>query len=268
MKVFIAGCGWLGCQLAVILRDAGYRVYGSRRTDSGLNQLPEGITPVLLDLSSDLVDAHLEKILHNAIVICSIPPGRQPATDYLKTLSQLASLTSQAGSLGLIHLSSSGIYQGIDGDVDESVLLKTDQPRVALLQSAENILKQSVVPCLTLRLGGLFGPGRGPGHFVAGKTLPNRHGAVNMVHATDVCRALLQILGRGHLLPATYNLCSPQYLNRQNFYQRACELVNSTVNFSDEPMTSHRVLSDRFMTSYAFSFSFANAIDGLSYCNL
>lgn len=267
MKVFIVGCGWLGCQLAVVLRDAGYQVYGSRRTESGLKQLPEGTTPVLLDLSSELVAANLEAILHNAIVICSIPPGRQPATDYLKSLQQLASLTSQAGSLGLVHLSSSGIYQGIDGDVDESVALNTDQPRVSLLQMAEYTLKQSAIPCVTLRLGGLFGPGRVPGHFVAGKTLPNPDGAINMVHAADVCRAVQTILETGYFQSSTFNLCCPQRQSRKSFYLAACERVNTVVHFSNEPMTSHRVRSERFTTTFAFDFRFADAIKGLSYCN-
>lgn len=268
MKVFIAGCGWLGSQLAAMLRDHGYQVYGSRRTKQGLSQLPSGIFPLLLDLSSGEPASDIEPLLHNATIICAIPPGRQPATDYLRALQRLLSLAERAGCAGIIHLSSSGIYQGANGDVDESVSLNTDLPRVAVLKGAEDILKQSAAPCLMMRLGGLFGPGRIPGHFVAGKTLPNPHGAVNMVHATDVCRAILQILATGPFLSATYNLCSPQYQNRHSFYQAACELTKTTVNFSDEPMTSHRVLSDRFMTSYAFSFRFANAIDGLSFCNL
>ena len=46
-SVMIAGCGDVGGRLAVRLHDAGWQVYGMRRT---VSELPEGALPVAGDL--------------------------------------------------------------------------------------------------------------------------------------------------------------------------------------------------------------------------
>lgn len=68
-----------------------------------------------------------------------------------------------------------------------------------------------------LRLAGLVGPGRHPGRFFAGKTAPDGHHGVNLVHLDDVVSAislLLQAPKGGHI----YNICAPMHPARNVFY--------------------------------------------------
>ena len=269
MKIVIVGCGWLGMQLAEVLCAAGYQVYATRRSAQRLNELPDGVTPVLLDLSHLGVAPQVLTALAQAVVVCAIPPGLRSGDggQYLQALQQLAVLMQRAGSQAVIHFSSSGIYQGLSGEVDETVALRTDLARVAALHAGEAILKAAMPACVTLRLSGLFGPGRAPGRFVAGKVLSGAGQPVNMLHAADACRAVLRLLDKQPLPLATYNLCSPLKVTREQFYQRAGAIANIPIRFSDEELMSHSVSAKRFMSDFAFQYRFANPIDGLTYCN-
>lgn len=269
MKIVIIGCGWLGTQLAEVLCAAGCQVYATRRSVERLTLLPNGVTPLLLDLGHSTITPAVSNALAQAVVVCAIPPGLRSGDgrNYLQALEQLAGFMRTAGSQGVIHFSSSGIYQGLSADVDEKVMLNTELPRVATLLAGEQILSAALPLCVTLRLSGLFGPGREPGRFVAGKTLSGAGNPVNMLHAYDACRAVLQLLKQQPMRSAVYNLCSPLKVSRQQFYQRACDIANTDVSFSDEMLISHRVNPQRFIADFAFQYRFANAIDGLTYCN-
>jgi nucleoside-diphosphate-sugar epimerase len=187
---------------------------------------------------------------------------------YGAALTQLAQLMQSAGSLGVVHFSSSGIYQGLAADVDETVVLRHEIDRVATLAQGEAILQQALPLCITLRLAGLMGPGRHPGRFVAGKTLPNPDGLINMLHADDACRAVQHLLSCNALHSAIYNLSCPLAVTRRQFYQAASEALQTAVSFSDDIVISHRAVPLRFMQHFAFQYRFENAIDALSYCYL
>lgn len=269
MKIVIVGCGWLGLQLAKVLCDAGHQVLASRRNVQGLARLPHGVKPLLLDLPATNIAADAVSALHKAIVVCAIPPAlrRSGAGSYVEALTQLAQLLQSAGSLGVVHFSSSGIYQGLSADVDESSLLRRESDRVATLAEGEAILQRALPLCITLRLAGLMGPGRHPGRFVAGKTLANPDGLINMLHADDACRAVLRLLSGEHLQSAIYNLSCPQAVTRRQFYQAASKAVQTEVSFSDDTVISHRAVPLRFMQQFAFQYRFTNAIEALTYCD-
>ena len=269
MKVVIVGCGWLGAQLAIVLRDAGHQVFASRRQQQALADITQGVSPVLLDLSTAQVLPEVYTALHQAIVICAIPPGGRSGgtSQYQAVLTQLSLLMQQAGSRGVIHFSSSGIYQGLSGDVDEQASLQLDIERVAVLAQGEAILQRALPLCITLRLAGLMGPGRHPGRFVIGKTLANPEGLINMLHAQDACAAVLRLLSEDQLQSAVYNLCSPDGVTRREFYQTAAKALGAALNFSDDSMISHRALAQRFIQRFAFQYRFASPLAALTYCD-
>ena len=51
-RCLVAGCGYVGTALAVLLRDAGHGVFGLKRRPEGL---PEGVTPLAADLAELVV---------------------------------------------------------------------------------------------------------------------------------------------------------------------------------------------------------------------
>ncbi|PKM19024.1 MAG: epimerase [Gammaproteobacteria bacterium HGW-Gammaproteobacteria-15] len=267
MKVVIIGCGWLGQQLAADLTAQGYQVYASRRSSSALLYLPAGATGFVLDLNAPADQPTVTPILHDAIIICAITPGRdQRQQHYITALQQLAELAMLAGSRQLIHFSSTGIYQGLQGEVDEAAPLHLTEPRVSLLWQGEQALQQ-FQPTLILRLAGLMGPGRHPGCFTAGKTLPDAIAPINMVHSADIIAAVKLLLD---VTPCggVFNLSCPLTILRQDFYQQAAVSAGKApAIFADDSSKGRKVNADKFIRQFNFSYRFAAASDALAYCS-
>jgi nucleoside-diphosphate-sugar epimerase len=266
MKVVVIGCGWLGLQLAAELVAAGHQVYASRRSAQALATLPAGITGFVLDLNITADKQQSLPYLHDACVICAISPGATSQSNYIEALQQLAVLASAAGSRQIIHFSSTGIYQGLSGEVDETAKLITAQPRVRLLLQGEQVLG-CFRPTLTLRLAGLMGPGRHPGHFAAGRQLPDANGAVNMVHVADIIAAVIRLLS---MLPCygVYNLSCPGDVKRQDFYQQAAQSAKTVAaSFTAEAGTGRKVKADSFIRQFNFQYRFKFATAALLYCH-
>ncbi len=272
MKVVIVGCGWLGKLVATELfslsamSGQSITIYGSARSTERLLLLPETIKPLMLDLSGDIkINDNLFSFFSNAIVIVAIPPGKAEGNNYLQSLSRLSGLMQQTAGVGCIHFSSTGVYQGLEGDTDETALPDLTQERVKLLVSGEQLLQQ-VPDCITLRLAGLMGPGRYPGRFIQGKVLPAPYQPVNMIHATDIGRAVWQILQRP-FAANLYNLCCPQLTERQAFYNTACRLAGLPAPvFADDNVAGRRVIAAKFCSDYIFSYRYPSASDALSDC--
>lgn len=272
-KIIIVGCGWLGQQVAPELTAAGWQVFGSRRSAAAAQSLTTPINGVVLPLHSTELSPALQALFRDAWVICTIPPGGRAAggstTDYLLVLKTLALLCQQAGIKGGIHISSTGVYQGLAGEVDETAVLKQEHPRVALLAAGEQLLRASG-PWLTLRLSGLMGPGRHPGRFVQGKTLSGAAYPVNMVHSADVAQALLAIIGNWPLPSHCYNLSSPEWVTKQDFYQAACAQLGTSppVSFTTEaPEPARQVLANAICRDTGFRYQFAEAWQALQACS-
>lgn len=266
MKVVVVGCGWLGGQLAQQLADDGYQVAASRRTAGALTNLPANVSPLLLDLTGTADITQLQPLFYDATVICAVAPGRRSGiSQYAEALQQLARLATAAGSRQLIHFSSSGIYQGLSGVVDEATPLLKDDARVSLLLQGEQALQQ-FAPTLTLRLAGLMGPGRHPGRFVAGKQLADADGPVNMVHAWDVIAAVKQVMAQSPC-QGVYNLSCPATETRRAFYQiAALDTALAPASFSDGK-TARKVAAGKFMQQFSFQYQFIRASTALAHCD-
>lgn len=268
MKIVIVGYGWLGRQLALPLAMDGHQLYVTRRSTDVLANLPTTISGLVLNLlQPDLAqDQQLLALFHDALVLCAIPPGRsEPDNAYQISLQSLYQLMVQAHSRAVIHCSSTGIYQGNIGEVDEYSELLLHHPRVHLLNAGERALKQ-FPQCITLRLAGLMGPGRHPGHSVAGKTLSDPTGTVNMVHALDILAAVKAVIADNSWSSAVYNLSCPAQITREEFYMRAAELAQTEVTFIRDATQSRHVVAEKFGRQFDFQYRFLSALDALNYC--
>ena len=268
MKIIIVGCGWLGQQLAPALSAAGYSLTATRRTAVACDTLSPAVDCQVLDLSQPVeMSTQLKQLFAGAVVICAIAPGRQPGDNqYVESLQRLAQLMQAAKSRAVIHFSSTGVYQGLDGVVNEAASLQLSLPRVQLLVAAEQALSQ-FQPCITLRLAGLMGSGRHPGRFTAGKTLPEPQAVINMVHSTDIVRAVLCLLAQSSPSRGVFNLSCPQAVSRQAFYQRAAELVGTVARFSEPSTHQRQVDPQRFIRQFAFRYQYASAVEALAHCD-
>lgn len=265
-KIVIVGCGWLGQQLGVSLAKVGYQVYGSRQSEQGLLQLPTEIRPMLLQLPQLLLSNAQQHIWQDAWIICALPPSGKTRSeeDYLLLLRNVAALANQAGVRGLIHCSSTGVYQGLTGEVSEKSAL-ADDAKARFLWQAEQELQQ-VKPCVTLRLAGLIGPGRHPARFCSGRLLQGADLPVNMVHAADIAAFIIQLLQQQ---PATdcFNLCSPDHPTKQQFYTAATQSQALAAPQFAPGQDAARWVSAAYSQSLpGFSYRFNSPIQALPYC--
>ncbi|TXH97019.1 MAG: epimerase [Rheinheimera sp.] len=218
--VLIFGCGWLGSQLGVALAEAGHRVYGSRRSEQNLLTLPPQIQPLWWDGLS-LFDGAIQALLPDSWVILAMPPAaqRDGGSAYLESLQLILSQSSRAKRLVLC--SSTGVYAGLAGHVNESAA-PGPEPRAALLWQAEQLVRQHPAPYI-LRLAGLVGPGRHPASFTRHGVMAGPEQPVNLVHSHDVCRWVCQLLtASGHGFPQVVNLSAPLTATKAEFYTAAC----------------------------------------------
>ncbi len=267
-KVVIVGCGWLGQQLGILLAAAGFSVFGTRQTSAALAKLPAAIKPLLLQLPLSVVPDAVRVLFANSWIICAIPPaGRlQSAAVYLEQLQSLVALATAAGVRGVIHCSSTGVYQGLVGDVDEQSEIQTTG-RAGGLLAAEQILQQ-LPNCITLRLAGLIGPGRHPARFGHGRALAGPDLPVNLVHAQDIANFVLRLLQRQQ--PPTmslFNLCCPEHPYKADFYHAAAMQAGlEPVSFTASDEQPRRVLSKLSEQQTGFSYQFQSPFQALAAC--
>lgn len=270
MKILVIGAGWLGTQLATQLKADGHELWLSSRSASKSSVVTEQFGHFVLDLAQSVRPTpELEAMFKDALIICTVPASRTDGDGYTRAVTQLATLMKHCGSSACIHLSSTGIYEGLYGEVDEQSQLQLADPRIELLAGAEQLLKRAV-PCCTLRLAGLIGPGRHPARFLSGKQAGAADVAVNMVHSSDICAAVSAIVHQ-QLWPELFNLSSPAFCSKAEFYLTACELASLPAPEFEaknaKASQSRRVISAKSQSIAGFSYQFDSALSALPFCS-
>lgn len=161
MNVLIAGCGYVGTALGARLSGAGHRVYGLRRRPEAL---PGSITPVAADLRLPSSLSALPRDL-DAVVYSAAATGFDDSSYeavYDRGLAHLLAALEAAGSrpARLVFTSSVGVYAQRDGTaVDEGSPAAATGPQRHLL-AGERRVAAFPARATSLRLSGLYGPGR------------------------------------------------------------------------------------------------------------
>lgn len=162
-SVMIAGCGDVGGRLAVRLHDAGWQVYGMRRT---VSELPEGVLPVAGDLHQpgcpeQWPEGELDYLVYSAAATQHDEPGYRQA--YVDGLSHVLSWLQSRGQRPkrLLFVSSSGVYAQADGEwIDETSPAEAQSYSGRVIREAEQVAWGAEVPATVVRLTGIYGPGR------------------------------------------------------------------------------------------------------------
>jgi nucleoside-diphosphate-sugar epimerase len=161
-NVLIAGCGYVGNALARVRAERGDRVFGLRRHPI---DLPPGVVPLAADLTEPRTLADLPPGL-DAVVYAAAPAGRDDAfyrTTYVGGLRNLlAALVAQGQEpRRVIFLSSTAVYGQTRGEwLDEKSPTEPAHFSGRRLLEAESVLRESGMPGIALRLGGIYGPRR------------------------------------------------------------------------------------------------------------
>ena len=200
MRVLIAGCGYVGCELARRLVAEGHQVWGLRRNPEAL---PDGVEPV----AADLLDPELARHLPPAefVVYAAASDGGTPEAYraiYVEGVrNTLTALQEREGPPveRFIFVSSTGVYGDTGGNwVDEESTTEPDSFRGSEVLEGEEVALAAPFPSLVLRLGGIYGPGRNRllRMVVQGRARCPGDGPIwsNRIHRDDAARALEHLL--------------------------------------------------------------------------
>lgn len=194
-RVLVAGCGYVGSALAALLAADGDEVWGLRRVPEGL---PAGVHPLAADLTRPETLAALPPALDLVLFTAAADGGDDAAyrAVYVDGLAGLlAALRAQGQAPGrVLFTSSTGVYGQADGAwVDETSPTEPAGFSGRRMREAEEILAAGGVPSVSLRLGGIYGPGR---HSLIDRvragtaTCPPAPSWTNRIHRDDAAGAL------------------------------------------------------------------------------
>ena len=254
MKIGLIGCGWLGLPLGVSLLKDGHEVIGSTTREEKLSSLSEvGINPVLLKVSSAYAVDYESEIFKTDLVVISIPPNRKSGgtDEYILQLQKIASALENGFVRHIVFISSTSIYPE-----NNKVVTEEDFSPDSYLVKAENTFLKNPFKTTVIRFGGLFGPGRHPGKFLAGKVdVKGADNPVNMIHLYDCIGVIKTIISGGHW-NEVFNACADDHPSRKMFYTHMANTLGLTSpQFSiDDHSDFKRISSEKLKqhTGYRF----------------
>lgn len=270
-SVSIIGCGWLGAPLAQRLLREGYRVAGSSTRTSKVQKLAQmGVEAQELVFQPQGTLGNLSPLLQHELLILNIPPGRRNpkvAEDYSASLAPLVHALSRGTVQHLLFIGSTSVYGNASGTITEDSLLTPASGSGKALVQVETQLRQHFPSVTTLHPGGLVGPDRHPGRFLAGKTdLANGDAPVNLIHQEDLIGLILAIIER-QAFGETFLGCAPEHPSRRAFYTHAARALGlPPPTFLDGGKTSKRIHSERIGPLLNYDWKYPHPFDMLKAC--
>lgn len=229
--VAMLGCGWLGLPLAQELRAQGHRVLGSTTTPAQLPLLAAaGIEPKLLQLGTDFTTANEQDLTawltQAEVLVLNVPPRAAVAGGYPQLLRPVHRAVAAARVKAVLFVSTVGVYPDEPRVMREPDALSTRDASSDVLRTEGHFVpRYGQWRSTVVRLGGLIGPERPPGRFLAGrKDLPHGDAPTNLLHLTDAVGVLCTIIQQG-VWGYTLNVCAAQHPLRRDFYPEAARFI-------------------------------------------
>lgn len=193
VRVLVAGCGYVGSELARRLVGAGHDVWGLRRTP---RELPDGVRPLAGDVTDPSTLALPDGV--EALVYAVSPGQRDEAAYRAVYVDGLDHVLAAVGApvRRLLFVSSTAVYGQIDGSIVDE-----DSPTEPASFSGHVLLqgeaRAHAADGTVLRLAGIYGPGRTRliDEVRAGTaTYPPGDVHTNRIHRDDCAGALAHLL--------------------------------------------------------------------------
>lgn len=224
-SIGIIGCGWLGKALTKELVNQKHPVIVSTQHQEKINVLSQlGAEVECFSLSGEQPSPDNFQLLlfKQSCLIIAIPPGiRQGKIDYPNKIKNIVELAESGGVKQLIMISSTAIYNGLKGDIDESVSINLSAEKTSILYLAEKQALAFSGNTIILRLSGLVGPDRHPGKFLRGnRLLSGPETITNLIHQKDAVGLLLGLINTPNQT-AIYNGSSNTHVSKREYYEQA-----------------------------------------------
>ena len=258
-SISVVGCGWLGLPFSQKMIEQAWSVKGTTTSNSKVNLLKEnGIEPYLLKFP---VNAAMPIELFKVdFLLINLPPGRgnpNVQVDYPKAIKQLMDSAKQAGLVKkVIFVSSTSVYSNAEELIDEESAANPMSDSGKALLAAEKIISESTTTYVILRFGGLAGPGRHPGRFLAGRTgLETGHQSINFLHLQDAI-GVIQTVITAPIKNEIFNIVSPDHPKKSEFYTKMAEDIGlQPPTFIETSGRYKREISvDKFLLQTGYSF--------------
>jgi len=161
-NILIAGCGDVGCRLGLRLVGEGHTVWGLRRR-------PEALPAELRPLAADLSDPETLRDLPPALDVVVYTTAADGHADeayrraYVTGVDHLLNVLEARPDppKRFLFASSTGVYGQTDGSwVDESSPVEPRSFTGRRVLEGEERCRAGTIPSVSLRLGGIYGPGR------------------------------------------------------------------------------------------------------------
>ena len=225
----IIGTGWLGLPLGEMLVKEGNKVFAATRKIEKFQEIEnKGMQPFLIDFSSSKVILDLQdendSITH---LYFTIPP-----TGFEDYAQSLLSIAQQIPNLKkVVFASSTGVYQEIEGWVNENAAVNDNHPVFKAEQALRGFLGDKLI---VLRLSGLIGPNRHPAKYFLNKgIIESGNVPVNLIQLEDVLSAF-SMVSDDSINSEIFNLSWPEHPSKSDYYSLAAkELYNEIIQFNN-----------------------------------
>lgn len=270
-SISILGCGWLGFPLAEQLAKKGFTIKGSVTTAEKLTLLKErSIIPFQLELTDEkIIGKDVSEFFQSDLLIINIPPGRRKDVIYYHKaqIQQVINASNNGTVKRVLFISSSAVYPDLNKVVFEN---ETEQPEKesgkALLEVERLLHDQKKFTTSIIRFGGLFGPERHPGKFLAGKqNVANGEAPVNLIHRDDCINLISEIIDQ-EVWGEVFNACADNHPSRNLFYTTAAKHLKLEVpSFAKDKAKFKIINSDKIKKRLKYSFKFPDPLLTLAY---
>ncbi|MEM8558307.1 MAG: 2-dehydropantoate 2-reductase N-terminal domain-containing protein [Bacteroidota bacterium] len=256
MTVAILGAGWIGQPLGRVLAEAGHTVHAATTTPEKLAAIRKaGLRPFLVAASPDGIEgSEVARFFEADALVITLPPGRgTPGVEerYGGTMERIYGAATAIPHA--VFTSSTSVYPDLGGApvVTEAEAGHARDERLRASARAivaeEAWLPDTFRTASILRLAGLYGPGRSPTRYLAGRSdLSGGNRPVNLVHRDDVVAAIQRVLD--DRIAGTFNLAADEHPTRRDYHTaaaRALGLVPPVFAPDSSPVVGKRVSNAR-----------------------
>jgi len=253
VKIGIIGAGWVGVALiermlasSDELKTSIVATGQSQEKVAYLQSLGVQAEKISFPISKESTDD--VKVFESDILIILIPPQfKQGKADYPDKIKQIVRMAKKGNVQRIILTSSTAVYGGLLGEVNEFSSLNFEAEKVALLKEAEDAVLGFSSDSVVVRLGGLVGPKRHPGRFIhPSRMIKQADSYVNLIHQYDVVSLILSVIEE-RKSNGIYNGVADYKIIKRDFYQAAAKSLNMPQpSFEDDGKSENRrVISER-----------------------
>jgi nucleoside-diphosphate-sugar epimerase len=226
--VLIVGCGDIGRRVAAMCLQRGESVFGMARSAESIAQMAaQGIRPLTADLA--VPETLVELPTGRAVIYYFVPPPNSGDTDpCLRHF--LAAIDPGHMPHKIVLLSTTAVYGDCRGEwITEERPVQPQTARGRRRLDAETALRawstHTGVPCVILRVGGIYGPGRLPlARLQQGLPIVREDESpyTNRIQQDDLAQICVAAAARGQN-GAVYNVSDGRPGTMSNYFKAVAE---------------------------------------------